>query len=87
MSIYSCFIYTFKCDFTEWGYLCVWRDKSSVNTLIIAYFDKSFLTHFTKDWNEIYFKSSLTLARNLNALGDRLELLPSVCIVTVQALS
>ena len=34
--------------------------------------------HFTKDWNKFYFKSLLALARILNALGDRLELLPSV---------
>ena len=25
---------TFKCDFTKRGYLCLWRDRSSVNTLI-----------------------------------------------------
>ena len=34
--------------------------------------------YFTKDRNKFYFKSLFTLARILNVLGDRLELLPSV---------
>ena len=51
----------------------------------VVYFKKSFLIHFlihfTKDWNKFYFKSLLTLARLLNFLGDRLELLPTVFVL------
>ena len=43
-----------------------------------SYFIKLCLMYFTKDRNKFYFKSLFTLARILNVLGDRLELLPSV---------
>ena len=68
----------FKCDFTNEGtFVCdvieaQWMHWSDL------YFDKLFLIYFTKDWNKFYFKSLFTLARILNVLGDRLELLPSV---------
>ena len=59
---------TFVCDVIE----AQWMHWSEL------YFDQVCLIYFTKDWNKFYFKSLFTLARILNVLRDRLELLPSV---------
>ena len=61
---------TFVCDVIEAQWMH-WSD---------LYFDKVCLIYFAKDWNKFYFKSLFTLARIVNVLGDRLELLPSVYI-------
>ena len=62
---------TFICDVIE----AQWMHWSNL------YFDELCLMCFTKDWTKFYCKSLFTLARILNVLGDRLELLPSVYIM------
>ena len=51
---------------TQWTY---WSDWYSGNYYLI---------YFTKDWKKFYLYNFWTLAKILNILGDRLELLPRV---------
>ena len=72
---------TFKCNNTEWGYFCLWRDRNSMNALIRLVFSMNLVLYILpKTEKKFYFKGKLTWLNFLNVLhvNERFELLPSV---------